>query len=118
MTLKFYTSVAKELKLKVRKFCGLTRTFGEGTGEKLVAPPPSWIELTTSFLTTSLSLVKSTGTGTNSSTSNLTTLLFKLLKLLSTFLNFLMSNLSTLGLKLAKSVFFAKSDLSTPVGFF
>ena len=40
MTLKFYTSVAKELKLKVRKFCGLTRTFGEGTGEKLVAPPP------------------------------------------------------------------------------
>ena len=36
MTLKFYTSVAKGLKLKVRKFCGLSPTFVEVTGEKLL----------------------------------------------------------------------------------
>ena len=35
--LKFYTSVAKGLKLKVRKFWGLILTFVEVTGEKLVA---------------------------------------------------------------------------------
>ena len=35
--LKFYTSVAKELKLKVRKFWGLIPTFVEVTEEKLVA---------------------------------------------------------------------------------
>ena len=48
MTLKFYTNVAKELKLKVRKICELSPTFAEVTGEKLVgggggglfAPPP------------------------------------------------------------------------------
>ena len=34
--LKFYTSVAKRLKLKVRKFLGLIPTFVEVTGEKLV----------------------------------------------------------------------------------
>ena len=34
--LKFYTSVAKGLKLKVRKFWGLIPTFVEVTGEKLV----------------------------------------------------------------------------------
>ena len=34
--LKFYTSVAKGLKLKVRKFLGLNRTFVEVTGDKLV----------------------------------------------------------------------------------
>ena len=34
--LKFYTSVAKELKLKVRKFWGLILMFVEATGEKLV----------------------------------------------------------------------------------
>ena len=34
--LKFYSSVAKELKLKVRKFWGLIPTFVEVTGEKLV----------------------------------------------------------------------------------
>ena len=33
--LKFYTSLSKGLKLKVRKFSGLTRTFIEVTGEKL-----------------------------------------------------------------------------------
>ena len=42
--LKFYTNVAKELKLKVRKFCGLIPMFVEVTGEKLVggsfSPPP------------------------------------------------------------------------------
>ena len=37
--------------------------------------------LTTSFFPTSLSLLKSTGTGTNLSLSNLSTLLLKLLKL-------------------------------------
>ena len=49
--LKFYTSLSKELKLKVKKFLGLILTFVEVTGEKLVgglfAPPlPSWIGLT------------------------------------------------------------------------
>ena len=34
--LKFYTSVAKGLKLKVRKFLGLIPTFAEVIGEKLV----------------------------------------------------------------------------------
>ena len=51
--LKFYTSVAKGLKLKFRKFWGLTITFAEVTVEKLVVepfsppspPPPSWIGL-------------------------------------------------------------------------
>ena len=36
IALKFYTSVAKELKLKVRKFYGLITRFVEVTGEKLV----------------------------------------------------------------------------------
>ena len=39
MTLKFYTSVAKRLKLKVRKFWGLIPTLAEVTGEKLVGGP-------------------------------------------------------------------------------
>ena len=34
--LKFYTSVAKELKLKFKKFWGLIPTFVEVTGEKLL----------------------------------------------------------------------------------
>ena len=42
---------------------------------------------TTSFFTKSLSLLKSTGIGTNLSSSNLSTLLFKLLKLVGTFFN-------------------------------
>ena len=37
--LKFYTSVAKELKQKVRKFWGLIPAFVEVTGEKLVEGP-------------------------------------------------------------------------------
>ena len=44
--LKFYTSVVKRLKLKVRKFLGVIPTFVKIKGEKLVrggglsAPPP------------------------------------------------------------------------------
>ena len=74
--------------------------------------------LTTSFFTISLSLLKSTGTGTNLSTSNLSTLLFKLLKLVDKVFNLSISNLSTSDFKLAKSVFLAKDDVSTPVAFF
>ena len=44
VNLKFYASVAKGLKLKVRKFLGLIPTFVEVTGGKLVGgpfcPPP------------------------------------------------------------------------------
>ena len=36
MALKFYTSVAKGLKLKVRNFGGLIPVFSEVTGENLV----------------------------------------------------------------------------------
>ena len=39
LNLNFYTSVAKGLKLKVRKFLGLILTFVEVPGEKLVDPP-------------------------------------------------------------------------------
>ena len=46
MVLKFKTSVAKGLKLKVRQFWDLILTFEEVTGEKLVgdlfAPHPDW----------------------------------------------------------------------------
>ena len=53
MRLKFYTSVAKESKLKVRKFCELISTFLEVTGEKLIGgflgPPPTWIGLKNSL---------------------------------------------------------------------
>ena len=49
MGLKFYASVAKESKLKVRKFFELISMFLEVTGEKLLGsflgPPPSWIGL-------------------------------------------------------------------------
>ena len=38
--LKFYTSVAKGLKLKARKFWGLIPTFAEVTEEKLVGGGP------------------------------------------------------------------------------
>ena len=52
--LKFYTSLSKRLKLKVRKFLGLIRTFVEVTGGKLVGvpfypPPPSWRGLNQKF---------------------------------------------------------------------
>ena len=39
MNLIFYTSLAKGLKLTVRKFWGLNPTFVEVTGEKLVGGP-------------------------------------------------------------------------------
>ena len=51
MTMKFYSSVAKGLKLKVREFCGQSPTFVEVTGERLVgepsipSPSPSWIRI-------------------------------------------------------------------------
>ena len=54
--LKFYISLSKGLKLKVRKFWRLILTFAEVTGEKLVGgpfappPPPSWIGLRESFI--------------------------------------------------------------------
>ena len=42
--LKFYTSLAKGLKLKVEKFLGLILMFGEVTGAKLAKKEyPSWI---------------------------------------------------------------------------
>ena len=59
-----------------------------------------------SYKSTSLSILKSTGTGTNLSTSNLSTLLFKLLKLVDKVFNLSISNLSTSDFKLAKSTFF------------
>ena len=40
--LKFITSVAKGLKLNVRKFLGLIPRFVEVTGEKLVGEGPFW----------------------------------------------------------------------------
>ena len=50
--LKFYTSLAKGLKLKVRKFWGLILSFVEVKGEKLLregsfCPPLTWIGLNT-----------------------------------------------------------------------
>ena len=39
MALKLYDSVAKRLKLKVRKFLGLILTFVEVTGDQLVGDP-------------------------------------------------------------------------------
>ena len=54
MALKFYTGVAKGLKLKVGKFWGLTPTFVEVTGEKPVGGlfylSPSWINTCTNGL--------------------------------------------------------------------
>ena len=49
--LKLYTSLSKELKLRVKEFSGLILTFVEVTGEKLVGepfcfPPPSGTGLT------------------------------------------------------------------------
>ena len=51
IALKFYASVAKGLKLKVKRFWGIIATFVEVTGETMVgghfAPPP---KLPPSFL--------------------------------------------------------------------
>ena len=73
--------------------------------------------LTTSFLTALLNLLKSVGTGTNLSISNLSTLDFKLLKLLSTPFNLSISNLSTSVFKLPKCAFNANPEVSTCVIF-
>ena len=62
------------------------------------------IFLTTSFLTTLLSLLKSAGTGVNLSISNLSTLLFKLLKLFGKRFNLSISNLSTSAFKLVNLI--------------
>ena len=69
--------------------------------------------LTTWFFTTSLRLLKSTGTGTNLSRSNLSNLLFKLFKLVGTFSNWSISNLSTSDFKLVKSNYLANFHVST-----
>ena len=74
--------------------------------------------LTTSFFTTSVSLLKSTGSGTNLSISNLSTLLFKLLKLVGKFFSLSIPDLSTLDFELAKLTFLVNFDVSTPVAFF
>ena len=73
--------------------------------------------LTTAFFTTTLSLSKSTGTGTNLPTSNLSLLLLKLFKPVGTSSNLSMSNLSTTDFKLAKTTFLANFDASTPAAF-
>ena len=64
-----------------------------------------------SLSTTSLNCFKSTRTGFNLSTSNLYTLFFKLSKPLCTLFSLSTFNLSISDLKLAKSVFLAKSDI-------
>ena len=65
----------------------------------------------------SLARVKSTGTGTTLSISNLSSLLFKLLKLVGIFFSLSISNLSTSGFKLARSIVLAKDVVSTPVAY-
>ena len=77
-----------------------------------------YILLTTSFFTTSYSLIKSTGTDINLPTSNVSTLLFKSPKSVGTFFNLPISNLLTLGFKLAKATFLTKFDVSAHVAFF
>ena len=74
--------------------------------------------LKTSFFTILLSLLESTGVVSNFPISILSTLFFKLLKLFGTFVILSISNLSTPDFKLAKSVFLAKLDVSTPAAFF
>ena len=66
----------------------------------------------TSNFVTSFSLLKSTGTGTNLSSSNLFTLLFELLTLFGTCFNLSISDLSRSSFKIAKSTFLANFDLS------
>ena len=69
------------------------------------------------IFTALLSLIKSTGTGANYSTSNLSNLLFNLIKPIGTFSNLSISILSTSAFKLAKSDFAANLEAS-PVSFF
>ena len=68
-----------------------------------------WVALTTSFFTTSF---KSTGAGTNLSTSTLSTLFFKPV---GTFSNLSTSNISTSDFKFATSVFLGNVNVSTLV---
>ena len=72
----------------------------------------------TSYFTTLLSLLKSTGVVSNLPISNLSTLLFKLPKPLGTFFNLSISYLFTSDFKLAKSFFLANCDVSTPAALF
>ena len=58
-------------------------------------------------------LLKSTGTGTNLSISNLSTLFFKLLKLFGKLFHLSISNFSTSAFRLAKFDFNAKLEVST-----
>ena len=74
--------------------------------------------LTTSFFTTSLSLLKSTEVFSNLPISNLSTLHFKQLKPLGTFFNLSIFNLSTFDFKLAKSTCLTNFYVSAPVAFF
>ena len=75
--------------------------------------------LTTSFFTISLSLLKSTRTGTNLSTSNLSALLFELFQPVGNFFNlsYLIYQLQILSL-LAKSASLANFYVLIPVAFF
>ena len=73
--------------------------------------------LTTSFFTTTLSLLKSAGTGNNSSISYLSTLLFRLFKLLGKCFYSSIFNLPTSDFKLARPFFLTKDDVSTPAAF-
>ena len=73
--------------------------------------------LTTSFFTTLLSLLKSTGVVSNFAISQLSTLFFKLLKLVGTLFNLLTSILSTSTFKLTRSDFHANLDVLIPVVF-
>ena len=68
-----------------------------------------------SFLITSLSFLKSTGTGIILWTSNLSTLVFKLFTPIVTFSNISISNLSTSDFKLSKSTFLVHFDVLTSV---
>ena len=72
-----------------------------------------------SFFITSLNLLKSIGVVFNSPISNLPALPFRLLKTHGSLFNLSISksNLSTSYFKSAKSVFLAKSDVSTPAAF-
>ena len=70
------------------------------------------------FLTTLLSLLKSTGVVSNSEISSLSPLLFKLLKLVGTYFSLSISNLSPLAFKLTISHFAANLNVSVFVAFF
>ena len=48
MALKFYTSVAKELKVQIRRFWGIIIAFVEDTLEKMGVAPPLILRLSLS----------------------------------------------------------------------